>query len=88
MAAAVIGFIGNETVAITASAWASAIGSAALVADGQHARIDGLTSLAVLVGALGVLGRLPAGRPARSAWSSRWPSSSCCATPLARSGGG
>jgi cation diffusion facilitator family transporter len=30
------------------------IGSAALVADGYHARIDGLTSLAVLFGALGV----------------------------------
>jgi divalent metal cation (Fe/Co/Zn/Cd) transporter len=30
------------------------IGSAALIADGQHARVDGLTSLAVLVGALGV----------------------------------
>jgi cation diffusion facilitator family transporter len=31
------------------------IGSAALVADVQHARVDGLTSLAVLGGALGVL---------------------------------
>jgi cation diffusion facilitator family transporter len=30
-----------------------AIGSAALVADGHHARIDGLTSLAVLLGAIG-----------------------------------
>src|SRR5205823_14765803 len=30
------------------------IGSAALVADGLHARTDGLTSLAVVVGAIGV----------------------------------
>jgi len=30
------------------------IGSAALVADGHHARVDGLTSLTVLFGALGV----------------------------------
>jgi cation diffusion facilitator family transporter len=31
-----------------------AIASAALVADGYHARVDGLTSLAVVVGAFGV----------------------------------
>ena len=30
------------------------IGSAALVADGYHARTDGLTSLAVVAGAIGV----------------------------------
>ena len=35
------------------------IGSAALVADGVHARIDGFTSLAVVVGALGVMVGLP-----------------------------
>ncbi|AKB19300.1 Cobalt-zinc-cadmium resistance protein [Methanosarcina sp. WWM596] len=30
------------------------IGSAALIADGYYARVDGFTSLAVLVGAAGV----------------------------------
>lgn len=39
------------------------IGSAALVADGYHARIDGLTSLAVLVGAVGVLLGFPLADP-------------------------
>jgi cation diffusion facilitator family transporter len=39
------------------------IGSAALVADGQHARVDGLTSLAVLFGALGVLAGYPLADP-------------------------
>jgi cation diffusion facilitator family transporter len=47
--AAVIGFIGNEIVAILQIRAGRAIGSAALVADGQHARTDGLTSLAVLI---------------------------------------
>jgi cation diffusion facilitator family transporter len=55
MAAAVVGFLGNEAVAIYRIRTGKAIGSAALVADGQHARADGLTSLAVLGGALGVL---------------------------------
>jgi len=39
------------------------IGSAALVADGQHARVDGFTSLAVLFGALGVLAGFPLADP-------------------------
>jgi cation diffusion facilitator family transporter len=55
MAAAVVGFIGNEAVAIFRIRVGTEIGSAALIADGQHARVDGLTSLAVLGGALGVL---------------------------------
>ena len=55
MAAAIIGFIGNEAVAIYRTRVGEEIGSAALVADGQHARVDGITSLAVLFGALGVL---------------------------------
>jgi cation diffusion facilitator family transporter len=54
MAAAVIGFLGNELVAIFRIRVGREIGSAALEADGYHARTDGLTSLAVLVGALGV----------------------------------
>lgn len=53
-AAAVIGFIGNELVAIFRIRIGKEIGSAALVADGYHARTDGLTSLAVLAGAIGV----------------------------------
>ena len=53
-AAAIIGFIGNEAVAIFRIRVGHEIGSAALIADGQHARIDGLTSLAVLGGAIGV----------------------------------
>lgn len=52
--AAVIGFIGNEAVAVFRIRVGNEIGSAALVADGQHARADGLTSLAVLLGAVGV----------------------------------
>ena len=52
-AAAVAGFVGNEWVAQIRIGTGQRIGSAALVADGQHARADGLTSLAVLVGAGG-----------------------------------
>jgi cation diffusion facilitator family transporter len=52
--AAIIGFAGNELVAIFRIRVGQEIGSAALVADGLHARTDGLTSLAVLVGAIGV----------------------------------
>ncbi len=53
-AAAVIGFLGNETVAQYRIRVGRRIGSAALIADGLHARTDGFTSLAVLVGAGGV----------------------------------
>lgn len=53
-AAAVIGFFGNELVAVFRIRVGKEIGSAALVADGYHARTDGLTSLAVLAGAIGV----------------------------------
>jgi cation diffusion facilitator family transporter len=53
-AAAVVGFIGNEVVARYRIAVGRRIGSAALVADGLHARTDGFTSLAVLLGAGGV----------------------------------
>ncbi len=52
--ASLIGFVGNEAVAWYRIRVGRAIGSAALVADGQHARADGLTSLAVLAGAVGV----------------------------------
>jgi cation diffusion facilitator family transporter len=52
--ASVIGFLGNEAVALFRIRVGREIGSAALVADGYHARVDGLTSLAVLCGAVGV----------------------------------
>jgi cation diffusion facilitator family transporter len=53
-AAAILGFVGNEAVALFRIRVGREIGSAALVADGYHARVDGLTSLAVLGGAVGV----------------------------------
>jgi cation diffusion facilitator family transporter len=52
-AAGVIGFAGNELVATYRIRVGRRIGSAALVADGLHARTDGLTSLAVVAAALG-----------------------------------
>jgi cation diffusion facilitator family transporter len=52
--AAVFGFLGNEVVAQLRIRVGRKIGSAALVADGLHARADGFTSLAVLLGAGGV----------------------------------
>ncbi|MFJ5268603.1 cation diffusion facilitator family transporter [Streptomyces sp. NPDC088358] len=52
-AAAVAGFVGNEWVARYRIRVGREIGSAALVADGLHARTDGFTSLAVLIGAGG-----------------------------------
>jgi cation diffusion facilitator family transporter len=52
--ASIIGCLGNETVAVFRIKMGRAIGSVALVADGYHARADGLTSLAVLVGAAGL----------------------------------
>ena len=52
-AAAVIGFLGNEAVALFQIRTGRRIGSEALVADGLHARIDGLTSLVVLVAVAG-----------------------------------
>ena len=52
-AAAVIGFTGNELVARYRIRAGRKIGSAALVADGLHARTDGFTSLAVLLGVAG-----------------------------------
>jgi len=52
--AGLVGFVGNEWVALYRIRVGRRIGSAALIADGLHARTDGLTSLAVLVGAAGV----------------------------------
>jgi cation diffusion facilitator family transporter len=53
-AASLVGFIGNEAVAVFRIRVGREIGSAALVADGYHARTDGWTSLAVLAGAVGM----------------------------------
>jgi len=52
--AGTVGFVGNEAVAVFRIRVGRQIGSAALVADGYHARTDGSTSLAVVVGAAGV----------------------------------
>ncbi len=52
--AGVIGFIGNEGVALFRIKVGREINSAALVADGHHARADGLTSLAVVASAAGI----------------------------------
>lgn len=54
MAGSIIGFLGNEAVAMLRIKVGREIESAALLADGYHARIDGLTSLAVLLGASGI----------------------------------
>jgi cation diffusion facilitator family transporter len=61
--AGLIGFIGNELVALYRIRVGRSIGSAALVADGLHARTDGFTSLAVLIGAAGVAAGFPLADP-------------------------
>jgi cation diffusion facilitator family transporter len=63
-AAAIIGFIGNEGVALLRIRVGRQIGSAALIADGLHARTDGFTSLGVLIGTIGVAAGLPWADPA------------------------
>ena len=55
VAAAIIGFLGNEAVALLQIRNGRKIGSDAMIADGLHARIDGLTSLAVLIAVGGTL---------------------------------
>lgn len=61
--AGLAGFIGNEWVAVYRIRVGRQIGSAALVADGVHARTDGFTSLAVLIGAGGVALGFPLADP-------------------------
>lgn len=61
--AAIVGFAGNEMVARYRISVGRRIGSAALVADGLHARTDGFTSLAVLLGAAGVAAGFQAADP-------------------------
>jgi cation diffusion facilitator family transporter len=62
-AAGIIGFIGNEAVAVFRIRTGRQINSAALIADGYHARTDGLTSLAVVLGAIGVALGFPLADP-------------------------
>jgi cation diffusion facilitator family transporter len=61
--ASVVGFLGNEVVAIFRLRVGREIHSAALVADGYHARVDGITSLGVLAGAIAVWVGFPMGDP-------------------------
>lgn len=63
VAAGVIGFAGNELVARYRIRIGRQIGSAALVADGLHARTDGFTSLAVVLGVAGVMAGFPLADP-------------------------
>ena len=62
-AAGVIGFLGNEIVAVFRIKVGREIQSAALIADGYHARTDGFTSLAVVLGAVGVWAGFPLADP-------------------------
>jgi cation diffusion facilitator family transporter len=84
-AAGVIGFLGNEAVARYRIRVGRRIGSAALVADGLHARTDGFTSLAVVLSAVGVWAGWPEADPIvglaitaailfvlRDAWTQVW----------------
>jgi cation diffusion facilitator family transporter len=61
--ASIVGFLGNELVAKFRIKVGKEIGSAALVADGYHARADGIASLAVLLGVLGLLLGYPLADP-------------------------
>ncbi|MER9529774.1 cation diffusion facilitator family transporter [Mesorhizobium sp. M0309] len=61
--AGLIGFIGNEAVAVFRIRVGREINSAALIADGYHARTDGFTSLAVVLGAIGVCLGFPLADP-------------------------
>ena len=65
MVESVVGFVENEAVAVFRIRVGKQIGSAALIADGYHARVDGWRSLAVFVGAIGVW----AGYPLADPWS-------------------
>lgn len=62
-AAGLLGFVGNELIARYRIRVGRSIGSAALVADGLHARTDGFTSLGVVAGASGVAAGFPAADP-------------------------
>ncbi|MBD8063462.1 cation diffusion facilitator family transporter [Oceanitalea stevensii] len=59
LAAALVGAAGNDVVAVYRIRAGRRIGSAALVAEGQHARTDALTSLAVVIGVVGAWAGVP-----------------------------
>src|SRR5262249_43762083 len=61
--AGVIGFVGNELAARIRLNSGSRLDSAALIADGQHARVDGYVSLGVVASALVVAAGLPRADP-------------------------
>lgn len=63
LGAGIVGFAGNEAVAVYRIRVGRRIGSAALVADGVHARTDGFTSLAVVLGVIGVWAGFPLADP-------------------------
>jgi cation diffusion facilitator family transporter len=63
MLAAFIGFLGNEGVARLRIKVGNEIGSAALVADGHHARTDSFTSLGALLGIFGAYVGFPIADP-------------------------
>ena len=58
LAGGLVGFVGNEAVAIYKIRVGKRIESLALEADGKHSRADGLTSLAVVAAALGLMAGL------------------------------
>jgi cation diffusion facilitator family transporter len=51
-AAGAIGFLGNEVAALVRLRAGRSLNSPALIADGEHARVDGLVSLAVVASAV------------------------------------
>jgi len=59
LVAAILGFLGNEAVALLETRTGQRIGSEAMVVDGRHAQIDGLTSLAVIPAVVGSAIGLP-----------------------------
>src|SRR5258708_13311498 len=63
MGAALVGVVGHELLAQYKISVGKRINSVALVADGQHSRIDGLTSLAAFAGLIGVMLGFPIADP-------------------------
>jgi len=61
--ASIVGFIGNELVAVFRIRVGREIHSVALIADGNHARVDGLTSLGVLASVIGIWVGFPLADP-------------------------
>ncbi|GHO92023.1 cation transporter [Reticulibacter mediterranei] len=63
MTAAVVGIVGNEVLAQYKISVGKRINSVPLIADGQHSRIDGLTSLAAFIGLIGAALGFPIADP-------------------------